>query len=228
MDLNTVVLETADLAGRENVVIEARGKDEIIFLKADVASPGKSIRIKYNLHPNATARVFTKITEGVTLHYEAELAKGAEIRFYGLTETTAEAEAKIDVSVRHREGQNYSEQKFYSYADGESRISFTGRITVDPGASGAVAHQLHRGILLSEDARINADPFLNIMHDDVRCTHGSTIGFIDQDAMHYLMARGIDPGRAEQMLIFSSQREFYNALPDDAARTYFADVREIL
>lgn len=222
MASNTVVLETADLAGRENVVIEAYGRDELIFLKADVAGPDKSIRIKYNLHPNATARIFTKITEGVSLHYEAELARGAEVRFFGLTETESDAEAKIDVSVHHREGQNYSEQKFYSYADGKSRVSFTGRITVDPGASGAVAHQLHRGILLSEDARINADPFLNIMHDDVRCTHGSTIGFIDQDAMQYLMARGIDRSRAEQMLVFSSQREFYDALPDDAARTYFA------
>lgn len=223
MNSNTVVLETADLAGRESVVIEARGKDELIFLKADVASPGKTIRIKYNLHPHATARVFTKITEGVSLQYEAELAQGAEIRFYGLTQTKSGADAKIDVTVRHREGQNYSEQKFYSYADDDSRVSFTGRITVDPGASGAVAHQLHRGVLLSENARINADPFLNIMHDDVRCTHGSTIGFIDQDAMRYLMARGLDPERAEQMLIFSSQREFYSALPDEAARTYFSD-----
>lgn len=227
MNSSTVVLETADLAGRENVVIEARGKDELIFLKADVASPEKTIRITYKLHPHATARVFTKITQGISLQYEAELALGSEIRFYGLTQTKSDADTKIDVTVRHKEGQNYSEQKFYSYADDDSRIAFTGRITVDPGASGAVAHQLHRGVLLSEHARINADPFLNIMHDDVRCTHGSTIGFIDQDAMHYLMARGIEPARAEQMLIFSSQREFYSALPDDEARTYFADGGDI-
>lgn len=158
---------------------------------------------------------------GAHMRVSADIPQNAEAHFTGLTETAGKEKAAIEVNVHHTAGKNLTWQKFYSYAEGESAISFTGRIAVDPGADGAVAHQLHRGVTLSEAARIDAQPFLNIMHDDVKCTHGSTVGFIDEDALRYLMARGISPAAAEEILILSSQKQFYEALPHEQAAAFF-------
>ncbi|MBS0619466.1 MAG: SufD family Fe-S cluster assembly protein [Spirochaetes bacterium] len=155
------------------------------------------------------------------LELEALLDAAAVAHFYGLTELSQNDHANLSLHVKHREGKNHSEQHFYSYASDEAQIRFTGKITVLPGAGGSVAHQLHRGIMRTEGARIQAQPFLNISHDDVKCTHGSTVGFVDEDAKQYLMARGISPADAEQLLVDSSQARFYAALPDEAARKFF-------
>lgn len=166
--------------------------------------------------------VFTRI-EGCSLALKlaAEMQEHAEAHFYGLTQATADQRTDVEVDVRHFQGQNLTEQKFYSFASENAIIAFTGKITVDNGAGGAVAHQLHRGTALSATARIDAKPFLNIRHDDVKCTHGSTVGFIDEAARHYLMARGMSQNEAETMLIKSSEQQFYSALPDERAAEFF-------
>ena len=158
-------------------------------------------------------------TSNITV--DAEVYSHVQARFFGLTRAARDNNVTIGMHVHHREGKNYTEQKFYSYASDQSSITFTGKISVSPGAGESVAHQLHRGTVLSREARISAQPFLNIMHDDVRCTHGSTVGFIDADARRYLMARGMAAEDAEQILIGSSQRQFIDALPE-AGAVFFA------
>ncbi|MFO1470759.1 MAG: SufD family Fe-S cluster assembly protein [Turneriella sp.] len=157
-------------------------------------------------------------TANITI--DANIFQHANARFFGLTRATADDAVSIGMHVHHIEGKNHTEQKFYSFAAEKSAVTFTGKISVAPGAGESVAHQLHRGTVLSREARISAQPFLNIMHDDVRCTHGSTVGFIDEDAKRYLMARGMAENDAEQVLIESSQRQFIDALPAPGAQ-YF-------
>jgi len=177
-----------------------------------------SVEVKRAARFNFFSAVFGKAHE---FELEATLDEAAVAHFYGLSELSQNDHANLSLHVKHREGKNHSEQHFYSYASDAAQIRFTGKITVVPGAGGAVAHQLHRGIMRTEGARIQAQPFLNISHDDVKCTHGSTVGFVDEDAKQYLMARGISPADAEQLLVDSSQTRFYAALPDEAARNFF-------
>mgnify|MGYP000435095509 CR=1 FL=1 len=157
-------------------------------------------------------------TANITI--DANIFQHGGARFFGLTRAAADDVVSIGMHVHHLEGKNHTEQKFYSFAAEKSAVTFTGKISVAPGAGESVAHQLHRGTVLSREARISAQPFLNIMHDDVRCTHGSTVGFIDEDAKRYLMARGMAGSDAEQVLIESSQRQFIDALPPVGAHFF--------
>ncbi len=191
-----------------------------IFLKfSDTEGP---LRCALNLAEGSETDVYAHIAKSnVQLVFAAKLRRHATARFFGLTQTTGEQHSDIVVDVHHVQGENLSEQKFYSFAGDSSTIGFTGKITVDSGANGAVAHQLHRGTALSPTARIDAKPFLNIRHDDVKCTHGSTVGFIDESARHYLMARGMGASEAESMLIRSSEQQFYAAVPEGEPRVFF-------
>jgi Fe-S cluster assembly protein SufD len=216
----------ADFSGRVlpqnceiNINMQPHSRAQI-FLKFHAASG--QLRCRLNLVEGSEADVFAHATGAqLQLVFAADLKRNATARFFGLTQTAASEHTEITVDVHHTEGQNLSEQKFYSFAADTSTISFTGKITVDSGAGGAVAHQLHRGTALSPNARIDAKPFLNIRHDDVKCTHGSTVGFIDETARHYLMARGMGQIDAEAMLIRSSEQQFYAAVPEGPAQIFY-------
>lgn len=84
---------------------------------------------------------------------------------------------------------------------------FNGKIHVHPNAIKTDAKQTNKNLLLSEEATINSQPQLEIYADDVKCTHGATVGRLDQNAIFYLRSRGIDPTRARKMLIFAFASE---------------------
>lgn len=246
-------LDAAELLSG-SVHIDSAATDLDLYLNLENISAAGELNLELKLAPRTRTKIFYRIAQGTPhinstfrltegshldffshlihtgaqMRVNAEIPRGAEAHFTGLTETFGAEKAQIEVNVHHTAGQNLTWQKFYSYGEGESAISFTGRIAVDPGADGAVAHQLHRGVTLSEGARIDAQPFLNIMHDDVKCTHGSTVGFIDEDALRYLTARGISPTAAEEILILSSQKQFYEALPHEQAAAFFNYKEDIL
>jgi Fe-S cluster assembly protein SufD len=80
---------------------------------------------------------------------------------------------------------------------------FNGKIYVRPGAQKTDALQTNRALLLSDDATINTKPELEIYADDVKCTHGATIGQLDSDALFYLRSRGIDEATAKGILTYA-------------------------
>lgn len=191
--------------------------------------PARDLQMIIGATDHSRAEVFSLLDDTAAhCSYEANVYAGAEVTFTGLTRAQGETATAIGVHVRHLAGNSRTEQKFFSYARDTSQISFTGRIAVEPGAGGTQANQLHRGVILSPGARIDAQPFLNIMYDDVRCTHGSTVGFIDEAALAYLMARGLARNAAEQLLIYSSERQFFDLLPAGAARQFFGCTEEEL
>ena len=87
--------------------------------------------------------------------------------------------------------------------DGKARAVFNGRIHVHPPAQKTDAKQTSRNLLLSEEALVNANPQLEIFADDVRCTHGSTVGQLDDLAVFYLRSRGIGLEAARSLLTYA-------------------------
>ena len=83
----------------------------------------------------------------------------------------------------------------------KSRSVWQGMIYVAPGADKTDGYQANRNLLLSRDARADSIPGLEILADDVRCTHGATVGKIDADQIFYLMARGISRVDAERLIV---------------------------
>ena len=85
--------------------------------------------------------------------------------------------------------------------DGRARCTFGGLIRVEPHAHFTDAYQKVRNLLLSDDSEANSMPGLEILADNVRCTHGATSGQINEDEMFYLRSRGITPAVARQLLV---------------------------
>ena len=85
--------------------------------------------------------------------------------------------------------------------------AFNGRILVRAGAQGTKAYQGSKNILLTDDAKMDTKPQLEIFADDVKCSHGTTVGQIDENALFYLQSRGIDKKEARLMLMFGFAHE---------------------
>ncbi len=109
--------------------------------------------------------------------------------------------------VEHRQPHTTSHQLYKGVLDDRARSVFNGRIYVHQAAQKTDAKQTNRNLLLSKSALANSNPQLEIFADDVRCTHGSTIGRLDEDALFYLRARGIPRDEAHGMLVYAFARE---------------------
>ena len=102
--------------------------------------------------------------------------------------------------------------------DDKSRGIFDGTIIVRPDAQKTNSRQVNRNLLLSEAAIIDSKPTLEIHNDDVKCSHGSTIGQLDEEALFYLRARGISDGEARNLLIYAFASEIVDRMKVDAVK----------
>jgi Fe-S cluster assembly protein SufD len=105
--------------------------------------------------------------------------------------------------VEHASAHCASHQYYNGILDGHAHGVFHGRILVHKDAQRTDAKQTNRNLLLSDDARIDTKPQLEIYADDVKCTHGATIGQIEENALFYLRSRGLDEATAREMLLLA-------------------------
>ena len=115
----------------------------------------------------------------------------------------ADHHTTIDHAAHHCESHEY----FNGVLDGKSRGVFTGRIIVRPGAQKTDSKQTNNHLLLSTEAHADSQPQLEIYADDVKCTHGSTVGPLDPRAMFYLRSRGVGEHDARRMLTYGFAAE---------------------
>ena len=132
--------------------------------------------------------------------------KGAKVSLSGIYLCNGKEKVSFRTQVHHLCGECVSDQKFNGIASGSSSASFFGRIVVAPDAQKTEEYQYNRNILLSEDARINTRPQLEIYADDVKCSHGATTGKLDENEQFYMRSRGIPEKEAMvlQMISFIS------------------------
>lgn len=140
-----------------------------------------------------------------TYHYLA--GEGANSTSYGLY--LADKWQHIDnfVNVEHLAPNCSSNQLFKGVMDDMSTGAFNGRIFVAKDAQGTSAYQKNNNILLTDDAKMDTKPQLEIYANDVKCSHGATVGQLDENAMFYLQSRGIDKREARLMLMFGFAHE---------------------
>ena len=108
---------------------------------------------------------------------------------------------EIKTNINHLAENTKSYQLIKSVLDDNSKGVYQGKIFVDPSAQKTDGYQLSKAILLSENSEFNAKPELEIYADDVKCSHGSTSGSLDEEAIFYLMSRGIAKNDAYKLLI---------------------------
>jgi len=122
--------------------------------------------------------------------------------------------------VEHASPHCSSRQFYNGILDGHAHGVFHGRIVVHKDAQKTDAKQTNRNLLLSDDAQIDTKPQLEIYADDVKCTHGATIGQIEENALFYLQSRGIDEASARRLLLLAFASECVERMKSGAARTH--------
>lgn len=145
-------------------------------------------------------------------------AEGAECVLNGLYLVRGRQLADHHMVVEHAQPHGDSHEYFNGILADEGRGVFHGRILVQPGAQKTDAKQTNKNLLLSDTARVNTKPQLEIYADDVRCTHGATIGQLDPEAVFYLRARGIPLETARRMLVHSFAGEITARIECEPAR----------
>ncbi len=140
-----------------------------------------------------------------TYHYLG--GEGAECNSFGLFLSDKWQHIDNFVSVEHAYPNCTSNQLFKGVLDEMATGTFNGRIFVAPDAQGTMAYQKNNNILLTDDAKMYTKPHLEIYADDVKCSHGATVGQLDDNAMFYLQSRGIDKRQAKLMLMFGFAHE---------------------
>jgi Fe-S cluster assembly protein SufD len=131
---------------------------------------------------------------------------------------TGSQHADFTSVVRHAGPKGTSRQTVKNVLSGHSRGVFQGRIEVARGAQGTDGYQMNRALLLSPDAEIDTKPELEIFADDVKCSHGATIGELDAEQLFYLRSRGIPDSEARSILVRAFLAEAIDPVTNDTAR----------
>ena len=126
--------------------------------------------------------------------------------------------------VEHASPHCSSRQFYNGILDGHSHGVFHGRIIVHKDAQKTDAKQTNRNLLLSDDAQIDTKPQLEIYADDVKCTHGATIGQVDENALFYMRSRGIDEPSARGLLLLAFANECLDRMTCRPVRDYLRDL----
>lgn len=142
------------------------------------------------------------------------LGEDAHCTLNGLYLTQARQHMDYHTTVHHRVPNCESHEYYKGVLMGRSRAVFNGKVIVYPQAQKTEAHQQNKNLLLSRNAEIDTKPELEIYADDVKCSHGATVGQIDPNQMFYLNSRGLNADQAQQLLTFSFAAELLNHMDD--------------
>ena len=127
---------------------------------------------------------------------------------------------EIKTLINHLAPNCKSYQKIKNVLESESKGIYQGKIFVKDIAQKTDAYQLSKALLLNDQSEFNAKPELEIYADDVKCSHGSTSGSIDPDAIHYLMTRGIEKKVAKKLLINGFLNEILESIPEKNIKNF--------
>ena len=134
---------------------------------------------------------------------------------------------EIKTKINHLVPNCKSYQKIKSVVDAEGKGVYQGKIYVKDIAQKTNAYQLSKALLLSENSEFNSKPELEIYADDVKCSHGSTSGNVDENSIHYLMTRGLSKKQAIQLLVNGFLNEIIADIKSNSVRKFIENKIEI-
>jgi len=186
----------------------------------------------------------TQVSQAAESRYEtSSLMLGADIARHTIDVTLHEPDAhaaltglyrpaghqRHDTAVRvdHAASHGTSTQQFKGVVDDHARGSFSGHVIVRPDTIANDAQQTNRNLVLQPTAQADTRPWLEIFADDVRCTHGATVGRLDDDALFYLRSRGIPLDESRTILIDAFVREITDAIEPVSLRDHLAALIDV-
>jgi Fe-S cluster assembly protein SufD len=134
-------------------------------------------------------------------------AEGCEATLNGLYVADGRQHMDHHTCIEHAKPRGVSREFYNGVLDGAARAVFNGKVIVRPDAQKTDAHQSNRNLLLSENAEVDTKPQLEIFADDVKCSHGATVGQLDENQIFYLRTRGMDEPAARSLLTYAFAEE---------------------
>jgi len=221
-----------DRAGGLRPLLELDGTGKIIGVSEILV--GKGANVRYGLvqrwepgvvgHLTARARVFAGAHFQMSLAsfggtaFKADVGaflagEAAEVETYGVAMGGDSQHFDHHTEHIHETGRTHSNLDFKVVLTGSARSAYTGMIRIAPGAAGSEAYQENRNLLLSEGARAESIPELEILTDDVRCSHGATVSPLDPEQLFYLESRGIPRLQAMRVIVYGFLDQTLARLP---------------
>ena len=172
-------------------------------VQADASDSWHFSKTRVHLHRNSRFHS-TNASFGTQLarhHYDVRLKEeGSELRLNGVSVLDDKEQVHNFIRIHHEAPQCVSHQHFKNIINGQARSSFDGTVIVNQGAQLTNSNQLINNLMLSDDCHADNKPNLMIFADDVKCTHGATIGQIDEEQWFYLQTRGLSARVAKELL----------------------------
>lgn len=181
----------------ESIVVERDAKVEVVVL----AMPGVSCDLKMDVRL---------------------AGEGAEANIFGAYVCGDQETVRIAVDMHHDLPHCNSRQLFKGIAGGTSRVDFYGKIIVAQDAQRTEAYQENHNILLSDGAKVDTKPQLEIYADDVKCSHGATIGRLNEEEQFYMRSRGITLEDAKVLQMISFIAPVLENIPEESDRESLA------
>lgn len=219
------LLETGPAAARFNKVMEVDVAEGAAFHHLRIQGPDHERRavthIFARLAQEAVFKTFSLTVNGVLTRNECViemLGDDASAHVAGAAIGGGNFHHDDTVFITHDALRGESRQVFKKVLDKGATGVFQGKILVKEGAQKTDGYQISQALLLDDDSQFLAKPELEIYADDVACSHGSTTGAIDEDALYYLRARGIPKPIATDMMVLSFLAEAVDEIADEGLR----------
>ena len=178
-------------------------------------------QVEQNRNSNFTSYTFS--FDGALIRNDLNTvlnADGTECNLYGLYVTRGDQHVDNHTLIDHAKPQGTSYEFYKGILGGASRGVFNGKILVKKDAQKTNAYQSNKNLLLSEEAFIDTKPQLEIFADDVKCSHGATIGQLEEDPLFYLQSRGVEESIARAMLISAFASDLIDIIKSEPLENY--------
>ena len=194
---------------------------KLVYIAGQSAIPGR-VELGAGESLDMTVIVLPGVSCSIPLRFDL-LGEGAELQLCGLYLCNGTQKVDITVEVRHEVGGCTSRQQFLGIAGGEAEASFFGKIFVRQDAQKTKAYQENHNILTSVAATVETRPQLEIYADDVECSHGATVGSLNEDERFYMRSRGIPEGEARVLQMISFISPVAGHIEDESLREEIYD-----
>lgn len=177
--------------------------------------------IRADLARETSLKTHTIVRSGKIVRNEVETVlngEGASAELYGLYLAADTQRVENSTCIAHKKPECVSREHYKGIMNDKSRAVFRGRIVVAEDAQKTDSKQNNNNLLLSGDARINSKPQLEIYADDVSCTHGATVGQLEEEKIFYLQSRGISRKEANALLIRAFGNEIISRIDSEPLR----------
>ena len=209
----------AGAEGRVSVSLEADARAEFLVLQDAPETAMQETEFDIRLAEGSSLQIVFLSLDGAVLRNRLRVSLDGEratCTLAGLTLADGDRRVDFDIELTHAVPACHSDQLFKSLLNGRSVSHFDGLIRVVPDAQKTEAYQANHNLLLSDDARAHTRPQLEIYADDVKCSHGATVGRLNPDELFYLRSRGIPKAEAEVLQQMAFAGEVLEKISDPA------------